>query len=158
MTKSTNLHLDLANVLRSTGRSQCLAKADALEFSWRYSGSLALRGLGLTPEELGDIIAILAKIPTQGHPPLTSLSFSNNDLLGDSGVLALVQFIPESLLEIGLVNCGFGDVGGQALLNWALNTKDLKMICIEGNNLLSEDQKKGFDGLRATHPNCMIVV
>lgn len=157
MIATKNLNFRLAFVLRASGRSQCLAKADQLEFSWDYSGSLALRGMDLTPSELSEIITILSDISEQELTPLVALSLSYNPRLGDEGIEALIDFLPSHIRELGLVNCGFGNRAGEAMLNRALRLTDLKMICLEENHL-SDELKGKFDQLRTRFPGAMVVV
>ena len=69
---------------------------------------------------------------------------SYNSNLGDEGVLILVKSLPQTITEIELVQSGIGDKGGQALIEWATNAKQLRWLCIEGN-IFSNDIK---DSLR----------
>jgi hypothetical protein len=46
--------------------------------------------------------------------------------LGDEGVLILVKSLPQTIAEIGLVQSGIGDTGGEALIGWATNAKQLR--------------------------------
>lgn len=77
--------------------------------------------------------------------------------MGDLGTIALVENLPQSVVEMGLVGCGIGDEGGKALLNWMTQSPNLKMVCIE-NNDFSADMIKQFHELSAQKPYMMLVV
>jgi hypothetical protein len=68
---------------------------------------------------------------------IQSISFSYN-AIGDLGTIALLEKLPKSITEIGLVNCNITDNGGIELLNWMKNAPQLQMVCIEQNNFSAE--------------------
>jgi hypothetical protein len=69
---------------------------------------------------------------------LYSFSFSHNQGLGDTGLVKLLKILPNSLQEIGLVECGITDSSAPELLKWMQSMNYLDMICIEKNNFSSE--------------------
>ncbi|MFT4976329.1 MAG: hypothetical protein ACI8S6_002225 [Myxococcota bacterium] len=113
----------LRELLNTIGSAPCLAAAEVLE-----TGRLHLRGAGLTA---GDAVRLAAALREEGRA-ITSLSLSHNPL-GDAGTVALAGALPAGLRELGLVGCGIGDVGGEALLVWAQQARGLQMLCVEGN-------------------------
>jgi hypothetical protein len=63
--------------------------------------------------------------------------------LGDESVLILVKTLPPTVTEIGLVQCGNGDKGGDALITWAANAPKLEWLCVE-QNFFSDEIKDRF--------------
>ncbi|MDA9819762.1 hypothetical protein N9C06_02465 [Salibacteraceae bacterium] len=74
---------------------------------------LELRSMSLVGANLQPLIDFLLN-----KNQLRSISLSYNPQLGGSGITELVHHLPSSITEIGLVDCGFGDVGATALLDW----------------------------------------
>lgn len=77
---------------------------------------------------------------------LVSFSLSYNRAVGDAAANALTTAFPASLRELGLVDCGIGDVGGIALLQWARKAPRLQMFCVEGNTF-SDSVTRQFNQL-----------
>ncbi|MEJ8474585.1 hypothetical protein [Roseibium algae] len=71
--------------------------------------------------------------------------------------MALAEAFPTTLVELGLVDCSIGDVGGLALLAWARTAVDARMICVEGNDF-SADVKSGFADLGRERGSLLFVV
>ena len=120
------------------------------------SSSLSLRNLGLNTTEITQI-ANCFKTAEQESPLIRSISFSYNHAMGDLGAIALADTLPKSLEEIGLVGCGIGDAGGEALLKWMRESPNLKMACIENNNF-SRDIITQFNHLSAQRSHMLVVV
>ena len=115
--------------------------------------SYLFRNLGLNPKDVLNICDVILK----GHlPSITSISFSYNPDLGDEGAFILLKYLPQSIQEIGLVDCGIGDDGGLAILNWVRDTPNLRMICIEQNNF-SQKLKAEFHKFVKDNPNILLV-
>jgi hypothetical protein len=108
------------------------------------SYDLHLRDADLNLNQIKSIAEAIKTVHENGGPSLQSFSMSYNSNLGDEGVLILVKSLPQTITEIGLVQSGIGDKGGQALIEWATNAKQLRWLCIEGN-IFSNDIK---DSLR----------
>ena len=149
------MHKKIANVLRTIGNSKCLIKAKRLEADSFRSRALNLRDLGL---EQRHIIAVADVIRHEKDSyPITSISFSYNTLMGDIGATALAKSLPTALSEMGLVDCGIGDIGGYTILNWMKSATHLNMICME-QNTFSDKLKSEFRAFKAHHPDIVVVV
>lgn len=118
--------------------------------------SLNLRDLGLNSEDVTAIAHCFKQETGHQKTPLYSISFSYNYLLGDSGAMVLAKHLPASIREIGLVNCGIGDIGGIELMNWMRKSSNLKMICIEQNNF-SAELRLGLKKFSADNPQIIVV-
>jgi hypothetical protein len=143
----------IAGLLRRTGRKECLEKAALLETSEHNSSSLNLRRLGLTHTEVTQLALVLKETDSS----IDSISFSYNHSLKDEGAIALIKALPLSVRELGFVNCGMGESGGQELLNWVKKAPNLKMICAELNSF-SEKLKSDFMTFSIQNPQIMVVV
>lgn len=84
------------------------------------------------------------------------MSVSYNQRLGDSGVTILLEKLPATVSEIGLVNCGIGDVGGLVILNWMRNSQNLQMICMEQNNF-SANLRMEFSRFGSENPSVVVI-
>ena len=152
----TKRNTELAVILRSINNKKCLQKAIDLEEKLSQIKTLSLRNLGLNPDNLNSILIWLKKHSAADDKHLESLSFSYNNSIGDQAVFSLVNNLPSSLQEIGLVDCGISDTGGTEILNWMRNSPQLQMICIEGNNF-SENLKSEFRKFKADNPQVCFV-
>jgi hypothetical protein len=116
--------------------------------------NLHLRNLGL---QQNDIIDLTHYIDQQNiGTNIQSISFSYNPLIGDTGVIHLLKKLPFSITEFGLVNCGISDKGGIQILNWMIKSNNLRLICMERNDL-SDKLKKEFNVFKKEHPNVIVV-
>jgi hypothetical protein len=104
------------------------------------SYDLHLRDADLNLNQIKSIAEAIKTVHENGGPSLQSFSMSYNSNLGDEGVLILIKSFPQTITEIGLVQSGIGDKGGEALIGWAANAKQLRWLCIEGN-IFSNDIK-----------------
>ena len=75
---------------------------------------------------MGIIAEAIKTVHVKRGPSLQSFSMSYNPNLGDEGVLILVKTLPSTVTEIGLVQCGIGDKGGDALMTWASKAPKLQ--------------------------------
>ena len=159
VTSHHNLSRKLANALRSIGSKRCVAAAEALEATDRNNSglSLHLRSAGLNASDVLTIAHTLKSVSSKEASALASLSFSYNEAIGDAGVVTLAQALPAGLRELGLVGCGIGDQGGDALLQWASQAPQLSMMCIEQNNF-SKSMREQFNELARTNTNFLLVV
>lgn len=137
MTKAKIVVTTLAKALRSIGSSVCRAAADKLEASQgnRANVYFHLRDAALNASDALIIAEALKSLPEASSSALASISLSYNRALGDAGAIAMAQSLPPTLRELGLVNCGIGDAGGEALLKWAQQAPGLRIMCIEDNNI-----------------------
>lgn len=156
LNNNKNIFTEIAEILRNIGNKACLEKATFLEHA-SNNKSLHLRGLELGPLEALKIAKALKETQTNGVFQISSISFSNNHSLGDQGAIALLNALPLSIHELGLVNCGIGDVGGEELLAWVSNTSNLQMVCAEKNNF-SDSIKMNFRKFSIEHPEITVVV
>ena len=86
-----------------------------------------------------------------------SFSMSYNPNLRDKGAVILAQNLPSTLTEIGLVGCGIGDKGAEALMVLAQKTPKLYWLCVE-NNAFSNDTKQQLLKLSQQRNGLLIVV
>lgn len=152
-----NIHYSLAEILRNIGRKECLEKAEFLERSNSQNTSLSLRDLGLKASEIQQLAIVIGDIGKKSEVIIDSISFSYNSLLKDEGAITLIKSLPKSLCELGLVNCGIEEVGGQALLDWVQNAPNLKMICAEDNSF-SNNLKLDFKKFSKENPEIIVVI
>jgi hypothetical protein len=132
----------LINVLRSTNNPVSNKVAETL-LSLKNSESsydLHLRNADLDYNQIKSIAEAIKTVHENGGPSLQSFSMSYNSSLGDEGVFILVKNLPQTITEIGLVQSGIGDKGGEALIRWATNAKQLRWLCVE-ENIFSNDIK-----------------
>ena len=144
----------IAEILINTGNIEFLKKAKSFENDVFQTKTLNLRNLDLKPI---NIITIADILQQETGNTIKSISFSYNNLIGDTGVIAIMNSLPESICEIGLVDCGIGDEGGAKILNWIKKTTHLKMICIEQNNF-SNQLKIEFNTFKKNNPKIIVVI
>lgn len=116
--------------------------------------SLYLRSLELEPGDMEGLTACFRNHP-EGAKKVDSVSLSYNTL-GDEGVVLLMSHLPSSVHTLGLVSCGVGDAGGQAILDWITAATSLNTVCIE-NNSFSSELRRGFSSLRSRRPEMLLV-
>lgn len=153
LTRNT-FHSKIAEALRGFDRKDCLEKAKSMETT--SHSSLHLRSLDLNEKEILQLATILKDHKNDTNPPIKSISFSFNKEMKDEGIQYLLPALPSSLQELGLVNCGLNDLGGFALLNWAKDSKNLKMLCVENNNF-SPELQNAFGAFRLENPSILVV-
>ena len=54
----------------------------------------------------------------------------------------LSEYYPSNLTEIGLVQCGIGEAGGNALVDWVLHALKIHWLCVERNSFSDETKGK----------------
>jgi hypothetical protein len=146
----------IAKALREIGNLKCLEKAKCLENNLSQTSSLNLRNVELSSSDIDVISVILEEEKIHDSNFITSISFSYNHLIGDTGVMAIVRSLPASIREVGFVNCGIGDKGGSEILIWMKKSPHLQMICMEQNNF-SEALKLEFRDFQKKSPNVTVV-
>ncbi len=149
-----SIQIEIANILRTIGSKKCLAKAEDLLSQSPPLVSLHLRDLELNTTQVSSIASCFNEA-TESSKYIKSISFSNNNI-GDAGAIALTKHLPESIRELGLVNCGISDAGGTQILNWMKRSTTLKMVCIEGNHY-SERLKEEFLTFGSTNSRILFV-
>ena len=147
----------IANILRETGNTECLKKAIILEDAHSQASDLHLRKLNLKHSELIAIPKALDEEKVKNNNVIKSISLSYNYLISDVGAASIVNSLPASIREIGLVDCGIGDKGAAALLDWMKTSTNLLTICVERNNF-SEKLKMEFRTFKKNHPHTMVVI
>ncbi len=148
---------DLIKILRAMDREVCDTAALNIEESINFGSDLYLhlRDAGLNTSNALALAEALTKHSTKSRYPLRSFSVSNNPDLSDSSVAALAQSLPQTLHEIGFVDCNIHDKGGEAILEWANQAPELKMICIELNNF-TNDAKSRFQAFSHNRPDVTV--
>jgi hypothetical protein len=144
----------IAKILRATENLQCLKKAHDLEVDESNTKTLSLRDLGLKPIDIAAIAGTIAH--EKDNNTIKSISFSHNNLIGDTGASMIIKSLPYSINEIGLVDCGIGDKGGYEILNWLKTAHNLQMLCIEHNNF-SDQLKMKFKDFKTNNPKILFV-
>lgn len=131
---------ELTRTLRAMDNEVCNTAAENLEKSLSTGASLYvhLRNAGLELSNACALAEALIRHSNTTNLPLQSFSVSYNHGIGDSGVEVLAKSLPRSLEEVGFVGCNIEGKGGEAILQWAKHAPNLKMICVEGNNLNKE--------------------
>ncbi len=134
----------LVDVLRSTNKPVCNAEAEKLLLKNNHSDyDLHLRNANLSIDEIILISKAIKTVHDENGPSLKSFSMSYNQNIKDEGVFSLVNTLPSTLTEIGLVQCGISDKGADALLAWAPSAPQLHWLCVE-DNALSNNTKSRF--------------
>lgn len=148
---------NIADVLRKKGNTECLNKADSLQNDSNSQIVLQLRSLSLNTSDIAEIANIIKEEKNNSNAILTSISFSYNEQIGNAGSVVLANALPPSIREIGLVDCGIGDQGGKAMLDWMQTAPNLRMICMEQNSF-SKELKMEFQEFRKAHPGILVIV
>ena len=160
-TKETpsNIMTALIEALRSTHKPVC--EAAATEFAALTPNpsnyNLHLRDANLTPAEIEHIAKAIKTLHEEHGPALQSFSMSYNPKLRNEGVLSLVNSLPASVTQIGLVGCGIGDPGAEALITWVTKAPKLRMLCVE-QNALSSAAKAQLLKISEQRPHLLVVV
>lgn len=149
----------LIHALRSIGTEKCLAAADDLEVAPDSGAlfSLHLRSAGLKGADAGVLAEALERYSSENGRILQSFSVSYNPFLGDDGAATLARSLPRTIREFGFVGCDIGDIGGEALLEWARQASRLSMICVE-DNAFSQSTRMRFRELAKERTGLLVVV
>lgn len=150
---------ELIKALRSIGTPVCTNAADALATSVETETgfSLHLRSAGLNGAEAQILAHGMQGSDASNGPFLRSFSASYNPDLGDLGAATLAEAFPDTMIELGLVGCSIGDAGGSAILEWAREAPQLRMICVEGN-MFSAGVRSQFQSFASLRPEILVVV
>lgn len=108
----------LIDALRSINKPACETAVTQLQLLKDNNSSydLHLRSADLNSDDIKRIAEAIKNVHAEGGPSLKSFSMSYSPDLKDEGVFNLVKTLPTNLTEIGLVRCGVGDKGGEALI------------------------------------------
>ncbi|MFK7858159.1 MAG: hypothetical protein AB8B64_05045 [Granulosicoccus sp.] len=159
-TARTSMQLThLIDALRLIGKPVCLSAAERL-LSVSTPGTgihLHLRRARLNESDAKILSEGIRRASVDEQLLLRSFSASFNPELADKGVIALANVFPESMSELGLVNCSIGDSGGRAILEWAESATNLSMLCVEGNRFSSNMQLQ-FKNLAIQRRQILVVV
>ncbi|MFT5448659.1 MAG: hypothetical protein ACI9DC_003844 [Gammaproteobacteria bacterium] len=117
---------------------------------------LVIRKANLTLNDAKKIANAINKVSRNNGPKLHTLSMSFNQDLKDDGVITILNQTPKTTSVIAFVECGITDKAGQAIIDWAANTKNLNGIYIEGNTFSKEMEEK-FEQLRADNPQLTVL-
>lgn len=156
---SRDASVKLARAMRLISSEQGREVAQLLELSANNAKdiSLRLRSAGISRSDAVIIAGALLSLTRKEALSLRSLSLSFNPKIGDAGALAIARSLPRTLCELGLVDCGIEDRGGEALLQWAQQASRLQMICIEDNRF-SQKLRAQFEALAQRNRNLLVVV
>ncbi len=154
MNNSTSHFQLISDILRDVGTPECLKKVTELEKNSTNRNSYHFRNLGLNPKDVFNICDVILK---EYSLSINSISFSYNQKFGDNGASILAKFLPLSIQEIGLVDCGISNKGGLDILDWVKRASNLKMICIEQNNF-TQNLKTEFHKFAKDNPKILILV
>lgn len=159
MTNSKIVVNALAKALRLIGSPVSITAAMKLETEQSDSENVYfhLRRAGLNASDALIIARALKSLSGDYRSALASLSLSYNDAIGDAGAIAMMQALPPSIRELGLVSCGIGDAGGEAILQWAKHATGLRVMCIEENHM-SEALKRRLSKLTQRNTALWVVV
>ncbi len=148
----------IAEILRSFSTQNCQRKADKIEEDEdEFSGKLDLRHMGLWATDVNRLIREICQLDMETSRMLSSIDLSFNELLSDEGALALSNHLPRTLGEIHLIDCGIGDFGGGAILEWMNDAHGLRIVNLEQNNM-SRALKEKFIEFANSNPQIMVTV
>lgn len=148
----------IAEILRSLSTQHCLRKADRIEEDEdEFTGKLDLRHLSLWATDVSRLVRDICQLNMETSGMLSSIDLSFNILLSDEGAMALANHLPRSLSEVHLVDCGIGDMGGMALLEWMDDAHGLRIINLEQNNI-SRAMRERFAAFANDNPQIMIIL
>jgi hypothetical protein len=149
---------DLIDVLVETKKIKSLEVAKDLQSIGTNDKTydLVIRKANLSIEDAKNIANAIDKISQNNGPNLRTLSMSFNQDLKDEGVITILNKIPKTTSVIAFVECGITDKAGQAIVDWALENKQLNGVYIEGNNFSKQMEAK-FNKLRADNPRLTVL-
>ena len=160
MNEASDLPLrKLIEALRATKKDICVTAANRLDNLQKAPSEfdLHLRQANLNEADAISIAAALNNLSLTSGPSLRSFSISYNPGVRESGVIALITALPQTIREIGMVGCNLGDDSGQALLDRVRQTASLRMLCVEENNF-SVNMLHSFADLRKQRNGFIVVV
>lgn len=147
----------IAEIIRTITTHHCQKRADDIEEDdEEFSGRLDLRHLSLWASDVNRLVRDICRLNMESQGMLSSIDLSFNGLLSDEGAMALAHHLPRSLSEIHLVDCGIGDFGGVALLEWMYDAHGLRVVHLEQNNI-SRDLRAKFEKFANENPQVMVV-
>jgi hypothetical protein len=149
---------DLIDVLVETKKIKSLEVAENL-YSVGINDKtydLIIRKAKLSVEDAKNIANAIDRVSQNNGPDIQTLSMSFNQDLKDEGVIIILNKIPKTISVIAFVDCGLTDKAGQAIIDWALENKQLNGIYIEGNNF-SKQMEARFDNLRSGNPRLTVL-
>lgn len=113
------INQQIADAIRTIGSSSGHLKAEKFELEEdEFSGHLDLSHMSLWSSDVDTIGKHFNRRYNPDAVHLNSVNFNYNNLMSDEGVEALLDHLPGTIRELHLVNCGIGDYGGRAILEW----------------------------------------
>jgi len=88
---------------------------------------------------------------------LMSFSVSYNPSLGSIGAESILTSLPKDVEMLGMVGCDLDDNTGEHLIEYTQKSKNLSMVCVEGNNF-SQRIKDKIHSLRQQKTGCTILI
>jgi hypothetical protein len=149
---------DLIDVLLETKKIKSLEVAKNLQSISTNDKTydLVIRKANLSLEDAKNIANAIDKVSQNNGPNLRTLSMSFNQDLKDEGVITILKKLPKTTSVVAFVECGITDKAGQAIIDWALENKQLNGIYIEGNNFSKQMEAK-FTKLRVDNPQLTVL-
>jgi hypothetical protein len=149
---------DLINVLIETKKTKSIEVAKNLQSIGPNDKTydLVFRNADLSLEDAKNIATAIDTVSKNNGPKLSTLSMSFNQKLKDEGVIAILSKIPKTTPVIAFVECGITDKAGQAIIDWALENKEIRGIYIEGNTFSNSMEAK-FEKMRVDNPQLTIL-
>ena len=160
MNKAPEMQLNkLIEALRATEKMICITAANRLNNLNKVPSEfdLHLRQTDLNEADALRLAAALSDLSTPSGPSIRSFSISYNPNIRESGAIALINALPQTVTEIGMVGCNLGDDSGKVLLEWVQKAASLRMLCVEQNRY-STGMLQNFANLRKQRNGLVIVV
>ena len=148
----------IAEIIRTISTHHCQKRADHIEEDEdEFSGRLDLRHLNLWSSDADRLIRAICQLNMETSGMLSSIDLSFNGLLSNEGAESLVRHLPRYISEIHLIDCGIGDFGGEAILEWMYDARGLRIINLEQNNI-SANLRAKFEKFANENPQVMVII
>ena len=133
---------NLLEALNATDNQVCINEAKRIqqELGTSKHFNLHLRNANMTPQMAHILTPALSTLSMTKEHQLSSFSISYNRLIGDQAAIELLNALPPSVRELGMVGCDLGDITATALAKWAAKAPSLTMLCVEGNHFSTKHQ------------------
>tara|TARA_R110002050_G_scaffold18382_2_gene53756 strand:+ start:4289 stop:4741 length:453 start_codon:yes stop_codon:yes gene_type:complete len=123
---------------------------------YQNSEVLAFRALALTNDQITHLMERIKSDFKAGYIAPRSISFSYNPLNYEA-LESIVNHLPPSTTEIGLVSCLLDDYAANSLLYFLKRSSHIRMLCAEDNQI-SEGLKNEFRRLAASRSGLVVII
>lgn len=153
----------LIEVHQDISKEVCLQEGDRLSKLVVNGGVspqsfyLHWRNSRLNSSDARKLASAMQSLSTQPACEMTSFSVSYSLELQQEGIATLVNALPDTLQELGMVGCDMTDKSAGVLLKWASRAGSLGVICVEDNRL-TDQAKNQFTALRENRKDLMVIV